>query len=71
MPEKRAVLQQRTRDELVSVVDRFELVSVVDRFELPIEDRRVRNQLVEAVATSKKPTFWAARGRVMPDYEER
>jgi hypothetical protein len=46
MPSKRDVLAQFSRDELVTVVDQFELA---------VADRRVRDQLVDAVASSKKP----------------
>lgn len=39
MPSKRDVLALLTRDELLAVVDRFEL---------PVADRRVKHQLIEA-----------------------
>jgi hypothetical protein len=45
MPSKRDVL---------SFLSRGELLAVVDRFELPVADRRVKDQLLEAIAPSKK-----------------
>ena len=48
MPSKRDVLAHLTRDELLAVADRFEL---------PVADRRARDGLVEAVASSKKATL--------------
>ena len=48
MPSKREVLSLLTRDELLAVVDRFEL---------PVADRRVKDQLLEAIGPSKKATL--------------
>lgn len=48
MPQKRDVLPLLTRDELLSVVDRFELTP---------EDRRAKDGLIEAIASSKKATL--------------
>ena len=48
MPSKRDVLAQLSRDELLAVVDRFELSA---------PDRRVRDGLMEVVASSKKATL--------------
>jgi hypothetical protein len=48
MPQKRDVLPLLTRDELLSVVDRFELAP---------KDRRAKDGLVETVAASKKATL--------------
>lgn len=48
MPQKRDVLQHLTRDELVSVVNRFDLSP---------KDRRAKDGLVEAIAASKKATL--------------
>lgn len=45
MPSKRDVLGQFSRDELVGAAERFEL---------PVADRRVKDQLVDAVASSKR-----------------
>ena len=45
MPSKRDVLQQLKRDELLAAVDRFGL---------EVRDRRVRDELVEALAHSRK-----------------
>jgi type I restriction enzyme M protein len=45
MPSKRAVLQQFKRGELLAAVDRFGL---------EVRDRRVRDQLVDALAGSRK-----------------
>ena len=45
MPSKRDVLAQLSRDELLAVAERFELT---------VADRRVKDQLVEAAAASKK-----------------
>jgi len=45
MPSKRAVLQRFKRDELLAAVDRFGL---------EVRDRRVRDQLVDALAGSRK-----------------
>jgi type I restriction enzyme M protein len=45
MPSKRDVLAQFSRDELVGAAERFELA---------VADRRVKDQLFEAVASSKK-----------------
>jgi type I restriction enzyme M protein len=48
MPQKREVLQLFTRDELAAIVDRFELSA---------SDRRSKEALVDAVASSKKATL--------------
>ena len=48
MPSKRDVLGHLSRDELVAAVDQFELV---------VADRRVKDQLFEAVASSKKASL--------------
>jgi adenine-specific DNA-methyltransferase len=45
MPRKRDVLEQLKRDELLAAVDRFEL---------SVEDRRLKNALVEALSGSRK-----------------
>ena len=45
MSPKRNVLEQLKRDELVAAVDRFELT---------VADRRVRDDLIEALASSRK-----------------
>jgi hypothetical protein len=45
MPSKRDVLAQFSRDKLLTVADRFELA---------VADRRVKDQLVDAVASSKR-----------------
>jgi type I restriction enzyme M protein len=53
MPSKRGVLAQFSRDELVAAADQFELA---------VADRRVKDQLVDAVASSKRRaslTSWA------------
>jgi type I restriction enzyme M protein len=47
MPSKRDVLAQFSRDELLAAADRFELA---------VADRRVKDQLLDAVASSKKGT---------------
>jgi len=48
MPSKRDVLAQLGRDELVTIADRFELA---------VDDRRVRDSLIDAVASSKRATL--------------
>jgi type I restriction enzyme M protein len=48
MPSKRDVLSVLTRDELLSIVDRFELSP---------PDRRAKDGLIEALAASKKATL--------------
>jgi type I restriction enzyme M protein len=48
MASKRDVLSQLSRDELLQIVDRFELT---------VADRRVRDGLIDAVASSKKATL--------------
>jgi type I restriction enzyme M protein len=48
MPPKRDVLAQLARDELVAIADRFELA---------VDDRRVRDSLIDAVASSKRATL--------------
>jgi type I restriction enzyme M protein len=48
MPQKRDVLQHLTRDELLSVVERFELTP---------KDRRAKDGLIDAIAASKKATL--------------
>src|ERR1017187_565573 len=48
MPSKRDVLHLLTRDELLSIADAFDL---------QVEDRRVKDKLVDAVAGSKKATL--------------
>lgn len=50
MPSKREVLAQLTRDELSAAANTFQLT---------VQDRRVRDQLVEAIAASKKATLAA------------
>lgn len=54
MPSKRSVLEQLSRIELLAIVDRFDIV---------IPDRRAKQGLVEAVASSKKATL----ASVLPD----
>src|SRR4051812_29018704 len=53
MPTKRDVLALLSRDELLVVADRFEL---------SVADRRVKDQLVDTVVSSKK----AALAEVLP-----
>jgi type I restriction enzyme M protein len=48
MPSKRDVLAQLSREELISVVERFEL---------EVADRRKKDDLLEAVASSRKATL--------------
>jgi type I restriction enzyme M protein len=48
MPSKRDVLAQLSREELIVVVERFEL---------EVADRRKKDDLLEAVASSKKATL--------------
>jgi type I restriction enzyme M protein len=55
MPSKRDVLSQLLREELISVVERFEL---------EVADRRKKDDLLEAVAASKKATL----ADVLPDF---
>jgi type I restriction enzyme M protein len=50
MSRKRNVLEQLKREELVAATDRFEL---------PVVDRRVKGDLVEALAGSRKATLTA------------
>ena len=54
MPSKRDVLAQLSREELISVVERFEL---------EVADRRKKDDLLEAVASSRKATL----ADVLPD----
>ena len=54
MPSKRDVLSLLTRDELLAIVDRFELSP---------HDRRAKDALIEAVASSKKATL----GEFLPE----
>jgi len=58
MPSKRDVLGHLTRDELLDVVDQFELV---------VGDRRVKDGLVDAVASSKKATLVEVLPRLSRD----
>lgn len=44
MPTKRDLLTHLTRDELLAVVSRFEL---------PVSDRRVRDQLIDAIVQAR------------------
>ncbi len=55
MPSKRDVLAHLTRDELLAVVDQYDL---------SVSDRRVRENLVEAVAASKKAMCTLLTGEV-------
>src|ERR1035437_5623918 len=48
MPKKRDVLSSLNRDELSEAIDRFEVT---------VSDRRVKDQLVEALAASHKATL--------------
>ena len=50
MPSKRSVLSLFNRDELIAVVEQYELF---------VQDRRVRELLIDSVATSKKATLVA------------
>src|SRR5689334_18065329 len=54
MPTKREVLTHLTRDELILIAETFDV---------HVEDRRVKDGLVEAVASSKKATLAA----ILPD----
>ena len=54
MPSKRDVLTNLTRNELLAVVERFDLT---------VDDRRVKDGLVDAVASSKK----ASLAEILPD----
>jgi type I restriction enzyme M protein len=45
MPRKRDVLENLKRDELIAAADRFDV---------PVRDRRVRDDLIEALAASRK-----------------
>lgn len=58
MPSKRDVLGHLTRDELLDVVDQFELV---------VGDRRVKDGLVDAIASSKKATLAEVLPRLSRD----
>jgi hypothetical protein len=49
VPGKRDVLACLTSDELLTIVDRFEL---------EVADRRVKDQLVDVVAASKRATSY-------------
>ncbi len=53
MPSKRQVLDQLKRDELIAAVARFEL---------PVADRRRRDLLIEALASSRKATLTEVLG---------
>jgi len=55
MPTKRDLLAHLTRDELLAVVDRFALVA---------PDRRAKEGLVEAMASSKNATL----AEILPAY---
>ena len=48
MASKRVVLELFSREELLSIAERFEL---------EVSDRRIREQLLEAIASSKKATL--------------
>ena len=50
MSQKRAILELLTRDELAAIAETFDL---------PVDDRRVRAELVAAIAASKKATLEA------------
>jgi type I restriction enzyme M protein len=54
MPSKRAVLDQLTREELQTIVESYDLA---------VADRRVRDQLVDAIVRSKKATL----AQVLPE----
>lgn len=47
MPKKRDLLHHLTRDELAAAVNEYDL---------PVADRRVKDQLVETLAGSRKVT---------------
>lgn len=55
MPQKRAVLEHLTRDELGAIVEHYEL---------QVADRRVREQLIDAVAGSRR----ASLADILPGY---
>lgn len=55
MPQKRAILEHLTRDELAAIAERYEL---------QVPDRRVREQLLDAVASSRR----AALADILSDY---
>ncbi|MFS8067827.1 MAG: SAP domain-containing protein, partial [Byssovorax sp.] len=55
MPTKRDILAQLTGEELLTIIDRFAL---------PVPDRRARESLEGAVASSKKATL----AEILPGY---
>ncbi|MGK3987859.1 hypothetical protein WME99_32760 [Sorangium sp. So ce136] len=50
MPSKRDLLAHLTRDELLALVARFEL---------PVSDRRVRDQLIDAIVQARSADLFA------------
>jgi type I restriction enzyme M protein len=58
MPAKRTVLELLTRDELLAVVDRFDLA---------VPDRRAKEGMLDAVASSKKATLGEVLGELSRD----
>jgi hypothetical protein len=48
MPSKRQILGQLSRDELVAAADQFELA---------VADRRVKDQILDAVAPRRGPAW--------------
>ena len=47
----------RSKREILAQLSCEELISVVERFELEVADRRKKDDLLEAVASSKKATL--------------
>ncbi len=58
MPLKRQVLEELKRDELIAAVERFEL---------PAADKRVRDLLIDALASSRKATLAELLGDLKRD----
>ncbi len=54
----------RTKRQILELLNRNELVDLADRFELAVEDRRLKNQLVDAAASSWK----VALPKILGDY---
>ncbi len=53
-----------TKRQVLDLLDRNELIAVIERFDLGVQDRRVREQLVEAAAGSRNVVL----AEVLPDY---
>ena len=54
-----------TKHHVLDLLQRDELLEVVDHFEVDVHDRRVKSQLVEAIAAARRPSLGEIPARAM------